>query len=137
MSITVDKIIPVATAVVQNAEGKVLLLQRSAVSSFEDHWQFVEGKLEESEKVDAALKREIMEELNVSVTDMQINTVFHVHNERAGKHFLAFRIVFNVTLSSDEITLSDEHKAFGWFTKKEALALPLVPGVSEVIEALL
>lgn len=136
MSTTIDKIVPIASAVIKNKEGKVLLLQRSEIASYPDHWQLVEGKLEESEKVDLALKREIQEEVGATVKIMNINTIFHNELPAKGQNYLAFRVVFEVELESEEIKISEEHKSFGWYTKEEALALQLLPGVEEVVKKL-
>lgn len=134
MSLTIDKVVSLASAIIQNKEGKLLLLQRSGVASYPDHWQLVEGKLEESENILEALKREIYEETGTSVSDININTVFHKDLDAKGLRYLAFRIVFKVKIDSEDIELSDEHKAFGWFTKDEALKLSLLPGIEEIIK---
>jgi 8-oxo-dGTP pyrophosphatase MutT (NUDIX family) len=137
MSITIDKVILIASSLIQNKEGKLLLLQRSGTSSYPDYWQFVEGKLEEDEKVDAALTREIQEEIDANIGKLTINTILHNQLSANGQNYLAVRVVFNVELSSEDIKLSDEHKSYGWFTKQDALALQLLPGIEEVIQKLL
>ncbi len=136
MSTTIDKIVSIASAVIKNKEGKVLLLQRSGIASYPDHWQLVEGKLEESEKVDSALKREVQEEIGGIVKVMHINTVFYNELTAKGQNYLAFRVVFDVELESIEVKISEEHKSFAWYTKEEALSLQLLPGVEAVLQKL-
>jgi mutator protein MutT len=136
MSTTIDKIVSIASAVIKNKEGKVLLLQRSGIASYPDHWQLVEGKLEESERVDSALKREVQEEIGGIVKVMHIDTVFYNELPAKGQYYLAFRVVFDVELESDEVKISEEHKSFAWYTKDEALSLQLLPGVKAVLQKL-
>lgn len=130
----IDKVLVIASAVIKNTEGKILLVQRSNKSSFPSHWQLVEGKLEEGESITGALTREVKEEIGGSVVEMEIKTTFYNALEVKGLKYLAFRVVFFVKLESEAIVLSHEHKAFSWYTKDEALTLPLLPGIKEVLE---
>jgi mutator protein MutT len=136
MSIIIDKVIAIASALIKNKEGKILLLQRGESSSFTNHWQFVEGKLEDNEKIIEALNREIQEEIGVPVLDIELNSIFYNDLVAKGTNYFVFRVVFDVKIKSEDITLSNEHKSFGWFSMKEAEALPLLPGVKELLEKL-
>ncbi len=137
MNRKIDRIITLASAVINNNEGKILLLKRSAVASYPNHWQFVEGKIEADEKPDEALKREIQEEIGATVRNMQLSVSNYSETEANGQNILCFRIVFTVDLDSTEVRLSNEHNDFGWYSEDEALALPLLPGVSQVIKELI
>lgn len=137
MAAQIDKIVSITTALITDSKGRVLLLKRSNHSSYPDTWQFVEGKIEEGENAEEGLQREIHEEIGVSASKIQIYTVFPNLLEANGQNYLAFRLVFYVDIESDNIKLSNEHMDFGWFTKAEALELPLLPGVSAVIQKIL
>jgi 8-oxo-dGTP diphosphatase len=57
----------VVAAALADAEGRVLLQQRSAHRSMPGLWEFPGGKVEEGEAPEAALVRELVEELGVQV----------------------------------------------------------------------
>ena len=132
----IDKVVTISSAIIKNEKGEVLLLQRSGVTSYPDHWQLVEGKLDRDEKPDEALKREIKEEIGAGVGKMELTTPMYSEIEAKDQKYLGFRIIFNVETTSEDIKLSHEHKAFGWYSKDEALALPLLPGIREILQKL-
>lgn len=129
------KIVTLATAYIKDTEGKLLLLQRGKKSSLSGRWQFAEGKLEIDELPEAALKREISEELSQSIDKAVFKTVSPVVFDTPETVFFILRIVYIVELVSHKIQLSDEHVEYDWFTEEEISNLSLVPGVSEVIAA--
>jgi 8-oxo-dGTP diphosphatase len=131
----IDKIVLMASGIIKK-DNKIILLQRGDKSSFPDHWQFPEGKIEEGETPNKALKREMKEEIRCDIGSLKFQTVFYNSLEAKGLHFLAVRSVFSVKLKSTDIKLSEEHKNYGWFTKKEALNLSLLPGIKEILEKL-
>lgn len=59
--------IHVAAGVLKNTRGKVLLAQRAAASHQGGLWEFPGGKIEPGEQVEAALHRELQEELGVHI----------------------------------------------------------------------
>jgi 8-oxo-dGTP diphosphatase len=60
-------IVPVAVAVLQRPDGKVLLAQRLAGTPYSGYWEFPGGKLERGESARQALARELHEELGIDV----------------------------------------------------------------------
>lgn len=133
----IDKVLVIASAVIKNKQGKVLLLQRSKKSSYPGCWQLVEGKLEANESPSRSLEREIKEETGVNEIRFKMNNVFYSEIEAKGLKYLCFRIVYDTKLSSYEIKTSDEHVSFGWFDKLEIDKLALLPGTEKVIEKVL
>src|SRR5947209_4750272 len=57
----------VAVGVLISADGQFLLAQRPADKTYPGYWEFPGGKLEPGESVEAALMRELDEELGVTV----------------------------------------------------------------------
>jgi 8-oxo-dGTP diphosphatase len=74
------RLLLVAAAVLLDGEGRVLLAQRPEGKSLAGLWEFPGGKIEAGERPEAALARELHEELGieVSVTDL-VPTAFASH----------------------------------------------------------
>jgi 8-oxo-dGTP diphosphatase len=82
------KVIHVVAAVVER-EGRYLITQRSARAVFPLYWEFPGGKVEPGEDDQAALRREMLEELN-AVVEVGPLLSQHVHE------YQAFTIDFRV-----------------------------------------
>ena len=61
------KSLHIAVGLLQDGEGRVLINQRRAGTHGEGQWEFPGGKCEPGEPVEAALRRELLEELGISV----------------------------------------------------------------------
>jgi 8-oxo-dGTP diphosphatase len=61
----------VAVGVLVQPDGRFLLAQRPAGKPYEGYWEFPGGKLEPGESVEAALARELHEELGLDVTQCE------------------------------------------------------------------
>jgi 8-oxo-dGTP diphosphatase len=59
--------VEVAAAVIQRADGAFLLARRPAGKVYAGYWEFPGGKVEPGERVDAALARELHEELGIDI----------------------------------------------------------------------
>ena len=59
--------IDVAVGILMKENGDVLLAQRPVGKPYERYWEFPGGKVETGETVEAALKREFMDELGITV----------------------------------------------------------------------
>ena len=57
-----------AVGVIQRADGWVLLNERPFGKPWSGYWEFPGGKIEENESPEQALKRELQEELGITVT---------------------------------------------------------------------
>lgn len=60
------KHLEVVAAIIHDDEGRIYATQRG-YGDFKDYWEFPGGKMEEGEKPDDALKREIWEELETRI----------------------------------------------------------------------
>ena len=58
----------VVCAVIVNHDGELLCCQRNSASSLAGKWEFPGGKIELNESAEEALKREIIEELEVRIS---------------------------------------------------------------------
>jgi 8-oxo-dGTP diphosphatase len=73
--------IKVAVAVIINSERHVLIVKRPAHVPQPGVWEFPGGKLEENEQGDDALKREIAEEVGLTVSSARFLTTVKSESE--------------------------------------------------------
>ncbi len=59
--------VDVAVGVLIDAEGRFLITSRPAGKVYAGHWEFPGGKVEAGETVEAALQRELHEELGITI----------------------------------------------------------------------
>lgn len=60
-------VVEVAVGVLLDAEGRVLLTSRPPGKVYAGHWEFPGGKFEPGEDLEAALRRELREELGILI----------------------------------------------------------------------
>lgn len=78
-----NKVIHVAVATIVNADNEVLLALRQSHQHLANLWEFPGGKVEADETVYDALKREIQEELAITVVAAKpLLTVSHDYEDR-------------------------------------------------------
>jgi 8-oxo-dGTP diphosphatase len=63
--------VDVAVGVLINAQGEFLLTSRPAGKVYAGYWEFPGGKLERGETVEAALRRELIEEIGIEIGAVQ------------------------------------------------------------------
>ena len=130
----IDKVLVISTAIIRDSKNQVLLIKRSKKSSYPAYWQLVEGKMESGESPEETIKREVSEETKIKVNKLKLKSVYHNEIEAKGLKYLCFRVVFNATVTSNDIELSDEHTDFGWFNKESIDKLLLLPGTKEILD---
>ena len=69
------KVVYVAAAALFDAEGKVLLAQRPPGKSMAGLWEFPGGKIETGETPEQALVRELAEELEITVSQLDLEPI--------------------------------------------------------------
>ena len=123
--------IDVVAAVIKK-DNKYFIAQRNRQKHFAYYWEFPGGKVNHSESFENALKREINEELSISIKinkkissqkhkDEKINVVVH--------YFLCEALNTNIILS--------EHEDMKWVFKQDLLNYKLAPGDSKIIKYLI
>lgn len=60
-------VVDVAVGILINPEGMMLMTTRPPGKVYADHWEFPGGKLEAEESVEQALRRELQEEIGVTI----------------------------------------------------------------------
>jgi 8-oxo-dGTP diphosphatase len=60
-------VVEVAVGVLVRTDGAFLLTSRPAGKAYADYWEFPGGKLEAGESVEQALRRELLEEIGITI----------------------------------------------------------------------
>ncbi|MCX7945769.1 MAG: Nudix family hydrolase [Hydrogenophilus sp.] len=123
----------VAAGVVWDRERRVLLGARGAEGPFAGFWEFPGGKVEVGESPQAAVARELREELGIEVTEGAITPwVVRTHEYPHGTVRLFF---FQVWEWRGE-PQARVHRALAWVRPEEGGVAPLLPANAPVLAAL-
>lgn len=123
--------IEVAAAVILRDDGKFLLAERPAGKAYARYWEFPGGKVEDHESLDAALERELREELGIEVEQAYPWITRDYDYAHAAVRLRFFRVVaWRGTLHGRE------GQAFSWQSLDELTVTPLLPANGPVLRAL-
>lgn len=106
--------------------GKILLLKVCSRSSHDaGKWEIPGGKVKRKEFFDEALKREFAEETGLEINiDSLYNVIQNNYTAcKTNESIKSIQLIMKVTSTSDEVTISEEHDDYGWFTKEEVKEL--------------
>lgn len=124
------KKIRVAAAIIKN-KNEILIAKRN-YGEFHGLWEFPGGKIEANESPQEALKRELIEEMNIIVTIQE-------HFITVEYDYPTFHLVMDCylcSLQSNDITLR-VHDSYRWVAIQDALNnISWIPADIEIIEAL-
>jgi 8-oxo-dGTP diphosphatase len=124
----------VVTAILERADGRILLLERSAkVGSFQGRWAGVSGYLEDPTPLDQVY-REIREEVGIQREDLMLRSSGMPVMARDGARVFVVH-PFRFEVRSDELTLDWEHVRAEWVLPEEIRRRPTVPKLDRVWEA--
>ena len=117
----------VAVGIVQRSDGQYLLTTRPQGKAYAGYWEFPGGKLEAQESVVAALRRELQEEINITIADAEMvrTDVVDYPHALVRLHFCL------ITQWSGEIQMR-EQQTFAWSDLPTALS-PILPGTVPVL----
>ncbi|HSH18405.1 MAG TPA: NUDIX hydrolase [Candidatus Saccharimonadales bacterium] len=110
----------IAKTVVQDEEGRVLLLRRSSTDIRRPgEWDFPGGSVDAGEGLAQGAAREIREEIGLVVTAEVMRLVYAA--TEAYPDASVTRLLFAVTVKDAEVTVSEEHDAYQWVDIPTAL----------------
>jgi 8-oxo-dGTP diphosphatase len=97
-------------------DGKILLGKRRGAHG-EGTWALPGGHLEYREELDACVRREVLEETNLTVTNIHVGTVTNDIFEDEDRHYVTVFMVCDY--ASGDLTLMEPQKCdewhwFGW-----------------------
>ena len=121
------KHIEVVAAIIRKG-GKIFATQRG-YGEWKDWWEFPGGKMEPGETPEAALQREIREELatDISVESLLTTVSYDYPN------FHLTMLCYLCKVKSGKLTLL-EHEAAKWLTRDELNSVKWLPADEEVVE---
>jgi len=130
----IDQILYLSSAIIKDKKGRILLIKRSGTKSYKGYWQLPEGKLEDGENPQDALKREIKEELGVEIRSMKLLKIAASPIEAKGIKYLACRAMFLTKILHQDFKLSTEHSEYRWFGPDAIKSAKLLPGTHQILE---
>ena len=123
--------VEVVAAVLQKPDGSFLLAQRPVGKVYAGYWEFPGGKVEPAETAEAALARELHEELFIDVERAYPWLTRDYDYEHAAVRLRFYR----VTRWSGELH-GRENQAFEWQRIDAMTASPLLPANGPILRAL-
>lgn len=124
-------------AVIQNEEGKVLLMLRGPqVRNEKGTWSIPGGGVDFGETRAEAIQREVKEELDCEIRVLrEIITVDHIIPTE-NQHWVTTHFICKVVSGHPKITEPDKCERIDWFSLKDMPKLPLASHMLNLIEAL-
>lgn len=133
----INPTITVVAAALVDGESKVLLQQRAPGRHMEGLWEFPGGKIEEGETPEAALVRELAEELGIEVSPASLTPCAFASAPSGGRHLLLLLYVCRKWKGSPQPL---DASALQWVRTAEMQQLPMPPAdepLVAMLEALL
>ena len=123
----------VAAVALVDSDGRVLLAQRPEGKTMAGLWEFPGGKVAEGETPEAALIRELKEELGIDVTESCLAPFTFASHRYADFHLLMPLYVCRVW---DGIVAPLEGQALKWLRPLDMAALPMPPADEPLVAML-
>ncbi|MCJ8343210.1 MAG: (deoxy)nucleoside triphosphate pyrophosphohydrolase [Cetobacterium sp.] len=127
------KVLKVIGGVIENSKKEILCTLRPENKSLGNMWEFPGGKIEKGETLEEGLKRELLEELNIKVKNIEYytNSIMEYDN-----------IIIDLTCYKCEIEDENslellEHKAYVWLERENLNSLKWVPTDISIMEKLI
>jgi ADP-ribose pyrophosphatase YjhB (NUDIX family) len=119
-------------------DGKVLLIERGQ-EPLKGWWTVPGGLVETGERLEAAVRRETLEETGLTVNPVAVAAVFqHVTPDAEGRTEFHYVIVdYLCELEGGTVQAASDVAQAGWFTPEEAKRLKLAPGTAGVLDTAL
>jgi 8-oxo-dGTP diphosphatase len=114
-------VILVAAVALIDPDGRVLIAQRPEGRTMAGLWEFPGGKLEDGESPEAALIRELQEELGITVQEPCLAPYTFASHAYADFHLL---MPLYLCRRWEGIAVPKEHAAIRWIRPRELMAEP-------------
>ena len=127
------KSVAVVAVALIDAGGRLLVAQRPEGKTLAGLWEFPGGKIEPGETPEAALVRELAEELDIVVAPQALEALTFVSHAYETFHLL---MLLYVCRAWDGVPTSLEGQPLRWVTMAELSALPMPPADIPLLPAL-
>ncbi|WOJ91324.1 (deoxy)nucleoside triphosphate pyrophosphohydrolase [Methylocapsa polymorpha] len=128
------KLLLVVAVALIDADGRVLIAQRPDGKELAGLWEFPGGKVDLGERPEAALIRELREELGIEVKEPCLAPLTFASFAYAEFHLL---MPLYVCRRWEGFVEAREHKALKWVRAKDLRAYPMPPADAPLIPALI
>jgi 8-oxo-dGTP diphosphatase len=127
-----DMLLVVAAALIDDA-GRVLLQQRPPGKPMAGLWEFPGGKIEPGESPEAALARELHEELGITLRTQDLRPLAFASEPLAGRHLL---LLLYVCRAWEGKPFAHHATELRWVTPAEMPGMAMPPADVPLVEAL-
>lgn len=117
----------VAACVLVDRDGRILLAKRPPESTWGGRWEFPGGKIKAGETPEAALSRELAEELGISVEHHCLAPIAFASHTNESEHLVLLLFVCRVW---DGIPFGREGQQIAWIRRSELTNYPMPPANS-------
>lgn len=124
------KIVNVAAAVLVDADGRVLLAQRPEGKNLAGLWEFPGGKIETGETPEAALSRELKEELGIDTKASCLAPLTFVSHRYETFHLMMLVFVCRVWKG---VATPKENQSLEWVYPRNFKQYPMPPADVPII----
>lgn len=119
-----DRLLPVVAVALVDADGRILLQQRPPGKNLAGLWEFPGGKIEPGETPEAALIRELAEELGISVSTACLAPATFASAPLGDRHLV---LLLFVCRKWEGTPRAIEASALTWVRPVQMHALPMPP----------
>lgn len=123
----------VVAAALIDAEGRILIAKRPAGKSLPGLWEFPGGKLKDGETPEAALVRELLEELGLTVTPADLTPLTFASHDYADFHLF---MPLYLCRRWQGTPVAHEHDDIAWVRPDELADYPMPPADAPLIKVL-
>jgi 8-oxo-dGTP diphosphatase len=123
----------VVAAALADAEGRILLQQRGQGRHMAGLWEFPGGKVEAGEQPEAALVRELREELGIEVDDAALIPAAFASEPVAGRHMILLLYLCRIWRGNPQPL---DAAGLRWLRPDEMVAADMPPADGPLIAAL-
>ena len=128
------KTVLVSAVALFDADGRVLLTQRPEGKSMAGLWEFPGGKIEPGELPEAALSREMREELGIEICERCASPLTFVSHPYEDFHLL---MMLYICRKWEGIPTPLEGQKLTWKYPRDMAALPMPPADLPLVAALI
>lgn len=128
------KLLLVVAAALVDADGRVLVAQRPAGKQLAGLWEFPGGKIDPGERPEAALIRELREELSIEVREPCLAPLTFASHAYDDFHLL---MPLYICRRWEGFVVSREGQALKWLRPGALRDLPMPPADAPLIPALI